>query len=654
MKKILKIQPIITTGYRKIKDGSKYDKYFPKVEMNDKMVVGNRTAEVEDVVKLMQKVVWKYKSDTQEIAELLKADDLKQTVVNIWNFLYHHIQYKLDIPNLEELRRPARLWHDKVGDCDDFAITASSILTNLQIPNAFRITKYDKEFFQHVYVIVPHSNGHYVIDPVLSLANYEKPFTEKKDFNMNLEGINVAILEGFGDADENDLINDLIYNDGIEGLGEISDNEDLEQTYNYLLKTRQFVIDNPGNISVVEDPQGFLKMLDYAIKYWHTPKRDEALKILIQNEQLLNQKNGFSQLSGDEDIYENQVVDIDWDELDGLSNEEIEQYLSKIEQEQDIAEQEFDAVDGLGAFWHKKSKRKKLREARKKRRSTRKTKRKAKHKAKKTKRKKIFRKFFKSVGNGLKKGFKAIVKYNPLVITARNGFLLSLKLNMFKFAERLKWGYATNSQIKGKISADYHNRAKKTLADVEKVFADKLQGKRKSLKKAILNGKSGGLHGIPDNYFNDRFNEGGVGAIASGTLVAAASAIIGFVAKLFKKHGLNKKGDLEPDEILSKLKKGKSNGSNDEEFSFDENGDIMPNAQANNGNEPNKIAKIIKDNPVKVLIGGIGILGLGAWGISEIVKSKKTKALPPSKPISGLSGKKNKEKTPALKVEKLM
>lgn len=299
MKKILKIQPIVTTGYRKIKDGSKYNKFFPDVQMNDKLVVGNREAEVDNVVELMQKVVWKYRADTKKIAELLKSDNLEQTITNIWNFLYHHIQYKLDTPNLEELRRPARLWYDKVGDCDDYAIFASSILTNLQIPNAFRITKYDKEHFQHVYVVVPHSRGHYVIDPVLSLANYEKPFTEKKDFNMSLKGINVAVLDGFGETGEDDLINDLLYNDTLEGLGNISDSEDLDQTYNYLLKTRKYVVDNPGIVSAVEDPQGFLKMLDYAIKYWYTPKREEALKILMKNEEQLNFKNGFSQLSGD-------------------------------------------------------------------------------------------------------------------------------------------------------------------------------------------------------------------------------------------------------------------------------------------------------------------------------------------------------------------
>jgi len=672
--KILKIQPIITTGYRKIKDGSKYDKYFPKVAMNDKMVVENRTAEVDDVVHLMQKVVWKYKADTEQIAKLLRGNTLEQTITNVWNFLYYHIQYKLDTPNLEELRRPARLWHDKVGDCDDYSITASSILTNLNIPNSFRITKYDRDYFQHIYVIVPHSKGYYIIDPVLSLPNYEKPFTDKKDFTMNLNGINVAVLEGLGQSGEGDLIADLL-NTSLDGLEDISDKEDARRTYDYLIKTRNYVINNPSIVATVEDPKGFLKMLDYAIKYWNTPKRDEAMRVLIKNEEQLNLKNGFSGLLGDEDIYEDEAIDIDWDELDGLSNTEIEQYLSELEQDVDVAEQEFDAdetIEGIGAFWHNKKKRKKLREQRKQRRKNRRTKRKERITARKTKRKKIFRKFFKSVKKGVKRGFKALVKYNPLVITARTGFLLALKLNLFKFSERLKWAYAHQWQIKGKVSEAYRQKSIKTLKQIEKVFADKLQGKRRSLKKAILNGKSGGLKGVPDNYFNDRLNEGGIGVVATGTLVTAASAIIGVVAKIFKDNDMNGDGDPEPSEIMSNITnisdtltdpvapedyRGEDETSN---YNPNTTSPMLPstmrpmntmNTQNPNAKPPSKIMKLLKDNIVVTAIGGLGILGLSAWGISKVMKGKKSKPQGIAGHSQSKKGKKAKQGT--LKVEKL-
>ena len=418
-------------------------------------------------------------------------------------------------------------------------------------------------------------------------------------------------------------------------------------------------------------------MLDYAIQYWNTPKRDEAIRILIKNEEQLNLKNGFSQISGYDDDDENEAVDTDWDELDGLSNTEIEQYLSEIEQENDIAEQEFDEdeelnekIDGLGAFWDKKArekrkkKRKQRREKRKKKRKVRQTKRKERRKKRKTKRKKIFRKFFKSVKKGIKRGMKALVKYNPLIITARTGFLLAMKLNLFKLAERLKWAYASKRQIKGKKSEAYRQKAIKTLKEVEKVFADKLQGKRRSLKKAVLNGKSGGLNGVPDNYFNDRLKEDGIGVAATGSLVAAASAIIGVVSKIFKDNDMNGEGDPEPTEIMNDINNIQNTMTDEvdtESFNNEYDNTNSENSMTTqsynqsdpsdpNAKPPNKVLKLLKDNIVITAVGGLGILGLSAWGISKMIKGKK-------KASQGISGhskkKKNKKKDTVLKVEKL-
>ena len=177
----------ITSGYRTIRDGSKYDKYFTKPDAQDRIIIED--GEVEDTVDLMKRVVWKYIDDTQSIATVLQGNTTKESCSNIWNFLYHHIQYKLDQRGLEQLRRPARSWADRETgiDCDCFSIFASSILTNLKIPHSFRITKYGGSHFQHVYVVIPHGSKTIVVDPVLSTFDYEKPFTEHKDFPISDE-----------------------------------------------------------------------------------------------------------------------------------------------------------------------------------------------------------------------------------------------------------------------------------------------------------------------------------------------------------------------------------------------------------------------------------------------------------------------------------
>ncbi|MBI5539031.1 MAG: hypothetical protein HY951_03165, partial [Bacteroidia bacterium] len=220
MSNIYSIQSI-TSGYRPIRDGKQFDQLFGLPEEKDRIVI--KDGEVDDTVELMKKVVWKYLSDTKKIAPYLKGKTLEETCRNIWNFLYNHIQYKLDKRGLEQLRRPCRSWTERSTgiDCDCFSIFVSSILTNLQIPHKFRITKYDSEVYQHVYVVVPKENGQgeYIIDCVLSRFNHEKPFTKNKDFTMSLNGINVAVLSGIT-SNVMDLVNDL---EGIENLG--ADNE---------------------------------------------------------------------------------------------------------------------------------------------------------------------------------------------------------------------------------------------------------------------------------------------------------------------------------------------------------------------------------------------------------------------------------------------
>jgi hypothetical protein len=59
----------VTSGYRAIKDGSRYNSYFPPPDERDRVII--KDGEVTDTVELMEKVVWKYLDDTKRIAPLL-------------------------------------------------------------------------------------------------------------------------------------------------------------------------------------------------------------------------------------------------------------------------------------------------------------------------------------------------------------------------------------------------------------------------------------------------------------------------------------------------------------------------------------------------------------------------------------------------------
>jgi hypothetical protein len=176
---------------RKIESGQEYDGLFPKAE--SKNIPVRVDADVDDTLKFIPKAVKQTLHHTEQLAPMLKGSTLEQTCRNIWEFVYRHIAYRKDADGIEQVRSPARVWQDrKQGvDCDCYTTFISSILTNLNIPHTYRITKYFKPHFQHIYPIVPTPNGKYItIDCVVEQFNYEEPFSEKKDTPMDLHFLN--------------------------------------------------------------------------------------------------------------------------------------------------------------------------------------------------------------------------------------------------------------------------------------------------------------------------------------------------------------------------------------------------------------------------------------------------------------------------------
>lgn len=602
----------ITSGQRMINtDGSKYDFLFPEAEVKDTIVMDN--GEVQDTLKVIEKVVRQSLGDTKKVAELLKQQSLESTLRCIWEFLYYNIQYKLDKPGLEELRMPSRAWHDRTSgiDCDCFSIFCSSILCNLGIPHRFRVTRYSQPHWQHIYVIVPKADkGYYTIDAVLGQFNYEKPYSQKMDYTMPLDGIKIAVLSGVEDsspsaddtgkivmnsmqlaAANNVALHAAIFGVDLQGLG-ILDGEDYllgavkdaeieKGLYRYLVATRQAIAENPVTSYVAGyNHQEILKMLDYAIQYWFTDKRDLALGQLIANEALLDRLSGFGALDGilsDDELYG------DDDILTG---------------DEDLQ---------LG-------------------------------KAKKGKPKKKKKGFFKKIGGAIKKVGKTLMRFNPATIAARNGFLLALKLNVGKMATRLKWAYATPQQAAAKnVSINTVEKAKKALEKIEKLF-EKIGGKKNNLKKAILSGKKGKLDGL-----------GQLGIVPVAAAVAAATPVITAVIKILKDSGLAKKdenidissteGDAVADDGVTFDDSDPGSFSETEpQLTITDAGESTGGEQGVEGlgNIATGAIKFAQNNPLL----GLAIGGAVAFGIYKLFDSnhEPAKELPAPQPPPELSG----------------
>lgn len=201
------------TNRKRTKEGKEYDHLIPKANGTTKLI--KRDADVSNTVNFIPKVVWSTLNQTERLVPVVKGKTLYETCHNIWNFVYEHISYEKDAHGKEQVRSPRRTWADRERgvDCDCYTTFISSILTNLGISHRLRITKYKKDYFQHIYPIVPAGNGKYItIDCVVHAFDFEEPYSQKKDYNMDLEyldGVNDddALFAGntddeFGDIDD--------------------------------------------------------------------------------------------------------------------------------------------------------------------------------------------------------------------------------------------------------------------------------------------------------------------------------------------------------------------------------------------------------------------------------------------------------------------
>ncbi len=198
---------------RNIKSGAQYDHLFPRATNQDHTILSS--AVVDDTVAFIPKVVGKTLDHTKKLAALVKGRNDYQSCGNLWQFVYDHIAYLKDKDGYEQIRSPARAWHDRKSgvDCDCYTTFISSVLTNLGIRHKLRITKYSKDYFQHIYPVALLSGREVIVDCVTDKFDYEVPYSEKKDYIMELQYLN-----GTDDREENYLFGN---NNGMEELGKL-------------------------------------------------------------------------------------------------------------------------------------------------------------------------------------------------------------------------------------------------------------------------------------------------------------------------------------------------------------------------------------------------------------------------------------------------
>ena len=175
---------------RVIRPGKEFDALIPHHPEHKLVMLKN--PQIEDTMGLVVRTIKKTLHDTERIAPVLKGRTIRETCRNIYQFIIDYVQYEYDfrdgdIEAVERVRTPCKLWLDRTegGDCEDYAIFISSVLTHLRVPHSLRITKYgNNPNWQHIYVVAFDGSDKYItVDPVVDYAfDREVPYRTKKDY----------------------------------------------------------------------------------------------------------------------------------------------------------------------------------------------------------------------------------------------------------------------------------------------------------------------------------------------------------------------------------------------------------------------------------------------------------------------------------------
>ena len=448
---------LVASGKRSILPGYEFDNLYDRNGLlGTNPIIGGDLSDTYDTLNHMAEIVRDTLVDTEKVSSQLKGGSLEETLRNDWNHVYRHFQYEKDATGIEQIRRPSRSWVDrKKGiDCDCMSVVLSSLLHHQKIPHAFRKATYNEETgWQHVYVIVPKKgvslndfigskkvdrNKYYVLDCVVDKFDYEVPPLKKFDKVMKIQylnGLDAATVNGGITPQAESMLNPSPFS--VEELLGVFGNEFTE--LNGLEGTDQKQIQN-----------SFLRGLkQHLINTRSILSINPALTAGLYSPTLFSQRLDALINAFDDNELRFKVLG----ELAALETRE--------------------ELNGLGSPGLGKG-------------------------------------FFRKIGQGLKKvgrGIanaaktvaKAVVRFNPATIAIRNGVLLAMKLNFFRLAEKLGYGYWTEEQAKAKgLNLTQFRKNKKTLQKVRNIHKA-LGGKLSKLDNAIREGWRKGVkkhHGV--------------------------------------------------------------------------------------------------------------------------------------------------------------
>ncbi|WP_461632035.1 hypothetical protein [Labilibaculum euxinus] len=434
---------LVNQGVRRIQSGDQYDHLIDtkSVQFTSTFTEGT----VEDTVLMMCELIRKHHGQVKALADFLKKESRIKTLESIWDFVFHHIQYKRDKVGVEQLSTPARIWLNRStpntpSDCDDHTVFVGSLLYCLGIPFTIRIAGYGGKPYSHVYVIC----GDVCIDTVLHRFNCEAKYTSKKDKQMQIE-----TLAGHG---ENEL----------EGLGALSElhqsGEDFDSTMQNIEKQEELNGIQDSGLDTEEQALRLLGKTQLATTLREYEKEPEKYHALGFGRRYWEHMKGAFQALKNGDSLDGIIIKLndgsEWEKanLSPLNGMSLEGETIGL----------LGALDGFFKKFRRKLK-----------------------KAVKSVGRGI-KKAVKFVGKGFKKIGKFLMKINPINIAIRA--VLRSKISKNKKDLAIKMGYGLLSKAQAKqlgVDTESWKKSKQAYAKFAKKYKF-LGGKESKLRKVLI------------------------------------------------------------------------------------------------------------------------------------------------------------------------
>ena len=152
----------------------------------------------QDIIEAVLDAVTEVRGQTQGFARQFSRD--RAGMRRLWQWVRSNIRYEEDPLGVQWVREPARLWHDRVGDCKSFTVFIVSVLENLNLRYFVRFSNTDDRHSRqvnHVYPVAILPSGEEVImDAVWHSFDSEKSYFNAIDYTM----ADIYRLSGIGSA----------------------------------------------------------------------------------------------------------------------------------------------------------------------------------------------------------------------------------------------------------------------------------------------------------------------------------------------------------------------------------------------------------------------------------------------------------------------